>query len=61
MNIVDKLREWQRGEREWDQEDMVREVLEAFEKVSDLHETVFGDRFLYDVFPNEFQPEPRHD
>lgn len=29
MNIVDKLRAWQRGEVEWGQEDMVREVLEA--------------------------------
>jgi hypothetical protein len=28
-SIVDKLREWQRGEREWDQRDMARECLEA--------------------------------
>jgi hypothetical protein len=33
MNIVDKLREWQRGEREWDQADMVREVLAHFDRV----------------------------
>ena len=31
MNIVDKLREWQRGERDWNQGDMVREVLEVIE------------------------------
>lgn len=36
MNIVDKLREWQRGEREWDQGDMVREVLRVIVDQSSL-------------------------
>lgn len=55
MNIVDKLREWQRGERDWNQADMVREfigVLEFCEEIAETHynsylaliNTLNGDR-----------------
>jgi hypothetical protein len=53
MNIVDKLREWQRGERDWNQGDMVREVLEHIEaqeqQIDSLHWHI------------AFDLEPRHD
>ena len=36
MNTKDKLLEWLRGEREWDQADMVREVLGVISDQSSL-------------------------